>query len=198
MKKKYVSSKIIIAGFPGVGKSEAAKLIPGVVMDVESSDYHWNEDKSLNPLWPDNYLDYVKILLETDGLEEYKDLLYICISTHADTLKRLRKLQIPFVIAVPEDKEETIARYKERGNSEAFIKQLDEHWEEWMKDFEDYDMPVLTVPKGHYLSELLYKPSYYDMLKSMVDATYTHVLSVEEEYNPMDEFFDGLIGDKKE
>jgi len=198
MKKEYVSSKIIIAGFPGVGKSEAAKLIPGVVMDVESSDYHWNEDKSLNPLWPDNYLDYVKILLETDGLEEYRDLLCICISTHADTLKRLRKLQIPFVIAVPEDKEETIARYKERGNSEAFIKQLDEHWEEWMKDFEDYDMPVLTVPKGHYLSELLDKPSYYDMLKSMVDATYTHVLSVEEEYNPMDEFFDGLIGDKKE
>lgn len=198
MKKEYVSSKIIIAGFPGVGKSEAAKLIPSVVMDVESSDYHWNEDKSLNPLWPDNYLDYVKILLETDGLEKYKDLLYICISTHADTLKRLRKLQIPFVIAVPEDKEETIARYKERGNSEAFIKQLDEHWEEWMKDFEDYDMPVLTVPKGHYLSELLDKPSYYDMLKSMVDATYTHVLSVEEEYNPMDEFFDGLIGDKKE
>ena len=41
-----------------------------------------------------------------------------------------------------------------------------------MKDFEDYDMPVLTVPKGHYLSELLDKPSYYDMLKSMVDATY--------------------------
>ena len=120
MKKEYVSSKIIIAGFPGVGKSEAAKLIPGVVMDVESSDYHWNEDKSLNPLWPDNYLDYVKILLETDGLEEYRDLLYICISTHADTLKRLRKLQIPFVIAVPEDKEETIARYRERGNSEAF------------------------------------------------------------------------------
>lgn len=198
MKKEYVSSKIIIAGFPGVGKSETAKLIPGVVMDVESSDYHWNEDKSLNPLWPDNYLDYVKILLETDGLEEYKDLLYICISTHADTLKRLRKLQIPFVIAVPEDKEETIARYRERGNSEAFIKQLDEHWEEWMKDFEDYDMPVLTVPKGHYLSELLDKPSYYDMLKSMVDATYIHVLSVEEEYNPMDEFFDGLIGDKKE
>ena len=29
--KEYVSSKIIIAGFPGVGKSEAAKLIPGAL-----------------------------------------------------------------------------------------------------------------------------------------------------------------------
>ena len=48
--KEYVSSKIIIAGFPGVGKSEAAKIIPGVVMDVESSEWHWNEDKTLNPL----------------------------------------------------------------------------------------------------------------------------------------------------
>ena len=195
--KEYVSSKIIIAGFPGVGKSQAAKIIPGVVMDVESSDYHWNEDKTLNPLWPDNYLDYVKILLETDGLKNYRDLLYICISTHNQTLERLRKLQIPFIIAVPEDKEETIARYKARGNSEAFVKQLEENWETWIEDFKKYEMPIITVPKGYYLSELLDKPSYYDLLKSKIDEVCQYVLSVEDEYNPIDEFFDGLLGDKK-
>lgn len=195
--KEYVSSKIIIAGFPGVGKSEAAKIIPGVVMDVESSEWHWNEDKTLNPLWPDNYLDYVKILLETDGLKNYRDLLYICISTHNQTLEKLRKLQIPFIIAVPEDKEETIARYKARGNSEAFVKQLEENWETWMEDFKKYEMPIITVPKGHYLSELLDKPSYYDLLKSKIDEVCQYVLSVEDEYNPIDEFFDGLLGDKK-
>ena len=35
-----VSTKKVIAGFPGVGKSTAAKLHPDIFIDLESSDYH--------------------------------------------------------------------------------------------------------------------------------------------------------------
>lgn len=186
--KNKSTNKIIIAGFPGVGKSETSNIIPEVSIDAESSNFHWIEDadgdKILNPDWPHNYIQYIKLLVyESEGLENYKDLLYVCISTHSEVLRYLRNNHIPFIIVTPEDKEETIERYRKRGNSEEFIQKLDENWDEWMKNFESYNMPIIKLADSMYLSDLLDRISSYKYLKSKVADVNKRILSVENDPN---------------
>ncbi len=187
--KSTETNKIIIAGFPGIGKSETFKIIPEVVADCESSDFHWitgvDDGKKLcNPDWPKNYIQYIKLLTyETDGLKRYKDLLYICISTHSEVLQYLRNNHIPFIIVVPEDKDETIKRYYARGNSEEFIIKLEENWDEWMKNFESYGMPIIKLPTDMYLSDLLDRISSYKYLKAKVNDINKRILSVDSDPN---------------
>lgn len=192
---KKSTDKIIIAGFPGVGKSKAAEVLKGIVFDAESSDFHWIKQTNnkidaaskikanlLNPCWPDNYHTLIKMLAyETEGISIYKDLIYICISTHEEVLSYLRKYHIPFVIAIPDDKDETIARYRERGNSESFIKKLEENWDEWMDNFKKYDMPILRLKANMYLSDVLDRISTYDYLKSKLNDVQERVLDLEED-----------------
>lgn len=192
---KKSTDKIIIAGFPGVGKSKAAEVLKGIVYDAESSDFHWIKQTNnkidaaskieanlLDPCWPDNYHTLIKVLAyETEGISKYKDLVYICISTHEEVLSYLRKYHIPFVIAIPDDKDKTIARYRERGNSESFIKKLEENWDEWMDNFKKYDMPILRLGADMYLSDVLDRVSTYDYLKSKLNDVQERVLDLEED-----------------
>lgn len=194
---KKSTDKIIIAGFPGIGKSKAAEVLEGIVYDGESSDFHWlkpannkveaetkMKENILDPIWPDNYLQFIKMLAyETDGVSAYKDLVYIYISTHEEVLSHLRKYHIPFVIVVPEDKDETVARYRERGNSESFIKKLEENWDIWMDNFKSYDMPIIRLKPGMYLSDILDHYSTYDYLKSKIKDVEERILDLEEDPN---------------
>lgn len=182
------TDKIIIAGFPGVGKTKSAEILRGIAIDCESSDFHWMdpkaEVKTSDPEWPYNYLKYIKMLTyETDSIKGFRDLLYVCCSTHAEVLQRLRQERIPFVIVVPEDKEDTVARYRARGNSEAFIQKLEENWDTWMKNFESYDMPIVRLKPDMYLSDLLNRSSTFDYLVDKINDVIQYVLLPEEEDN---------------
>ena len=187
-----INKPMIIAGFPGVGKSTAAKLFgttdienenmdrPVIIskssntdnpydsivknnyenhcIDLESSDFHWiidkDGDKHLHPEWPANYINAIKLLLfETRGLKKYKNLKYVCISTHKDVLNTLRDQEIEFCIVAPLSKENAIERYKKRGSSEEFIQKLDENWDTFMNDLDSYDMPVIKTDE--YLYDIL-------------------------------------------
>lgn len=160
-----INKPMIIAGFPGVGKSTAAKLFGTTdienenrCIDLESSDFHWIIDKDggkhLHPEWPVNYINAMKLLLfETRGLEKYKNLKYVCISTHKDVLSALRDQEIEFCIVAPLSKENAIERYKKRGSSKEFIQKLDENWDTYMNDLNSYDMPVIKTDE--YLYDIL-------------------------------------------
>ena len=80
-----VNTKKVIAGFPGVGKSTAAKLHPDIFIDLESSDYHWIKDKNGNnvcdPDWPMNYVAKIIALMNVESSHKY-----ILISTHNEVL----------------------------------------------------------------------------------------------------------------
>ena len=192
---KKSTDKINIAGFPGVGKSKAAEVLKGIAYDAESSDFHWMKQTNnktdaaskieanlLDPCWPDNYHTLIKMLAyETDGLKDFKDLTYICISTHEEVLRYLRKYHIPFVIVLPGNKDETIARYRERGNSESFIKKVEENWDSWMENFRSYDMPIIRLKPDMYLSDLLDRYSTYDYLKSKIKDVEERILDLEED-----------------
>lgn len=180
-----INKPMIIAGFPGVGKSTATNIFNSMDMykknsdrpviinnlygigmnncenyciDLESSSFHWIIDKDgnkhLHPEWPVNYINAIKLLLfETRGLEKYKNLKYVCISTHKDVLNALRDQEIEFCIVAPLSKKKTIERYKKRGSSEEFIKKLDENWDTFMNDLDSYDMPVIKTDE--YLFDIL-------------------------------------------
>lgn len=149
------SKKIVICGFPGVGKSTAADN--KVMIDLESSDYHWimtPEGKVQHPEWPMNYISFISMLVnETDGLKDYEDLKYIFTSTHKEVIKGLMTKKIPFVIVAPKSKLKYIQRYRERGSSEAFIKSLRDNWGCYMKDISSYGVPVIYTDV--YLGDIL-------------------------------------------
>lgn len=132
------TNKLIIAGFPGVGKSSAAKNMPEKFIDMESSDYHWiykDGIKCTNPEWPKNY---ITAILECAN--KFYDInnthLYICISTHKEVLDELGNLGLYFMAIVPKTKALYLQRYKERGSSKEFIDLLDNKFEDFIGDIE--------------------------------------------------------------
>lgn len=137
--------KIVVCGFPGVGKTTAADN--KVMIDLESSDYHWimtPKGKVQHPEWPMNYVNLISMLVnEVDGLDDYKDLKYIFTSTHKEVIKGLMDRKIPFVIIAPKNKLRYIRRYQDRGSSEQFIKSIRDNWDTYMKDISSYGAPVI-------------------------------------------------------
>lgn len=128
--------KNIIAGFPGVGKSTAAKNKDWMFLDIESSDYHWVVDgegnKVCHPEWPINYVDAIMEAAKDMG----KPQLYILISTHNEVLTELDKRGIYYNAVLPRSKDIYLQRYRERGNTEEFITKLDVNFDTFIKSVE--------------------------------------------------------------
>lgn len=152
----------IIAGFPGTGKSSAAKLLPGIVIDLESSDFHWIDPKAKqrvqHPEWPANYITAIRALaFEPDGLKNYRDLKFVCISSHKEILDRLDELGIDYAVAypAPEAKEEYLYRYVERGNTPEFIAKLESSFEKFIEDIRSHGKPEIPLGEYEYLFDVL-------------------------------------------
>lgn len=152
----------IISGFPGTGKSKAAEMLPGIVIDLESSDFHWMDHKAevkvQHPEWPSNYIAAIRALaFETDGLKNYRDLLYVVISAHKEILDRLDDLGIDYAVAFPalEAKEEYLQRYVNRGNTPEFIEKLSANYEKFISDLRSHGKPEIVLGAGEYLFDKL-------------------------------------------
>ena len=158
--------RYIISGFAGIGKSTAAYNLPGIVYDLESSDYHWSfmhdGTKVLNPEWPMNYVKaIIGLALETNDYK-YRDLLYICISAHREVLDVLDELDIKYAVAFPsyDTKDEYIERYISRGNSPEFIAKLRENYETFIDDIRSHGKVEICLKKGEFLFDKLDKVSF--------------------------------------
>ena len=132
------TSKLIIAGFPGVGKSTAAKNRPEIFVDMESSDYHWvykDGTKCVNPEWPNNYI--TAIIEQADKpYDSNHRYLYVCTSTHKEVLDEFRARGLYYTAIVPKTKSLYLQRYRDRGSSQEFIDLLDKKFEEFIEDIE--------------------------------------------------------------
>lgn len=135
MKKKCINvyGPIVIAGFPGVGKSTFKKNIDEKfkgesikVYDSDSSKYKEN--------WPDDYISHIINLIEKNKYAEH--LSFIMVSTHKEVLEKLVEAGVRFTIVVPkrEDKETFITRYSNRGSSVDFCNLLSEKWDSFIND----------------------------------------------------------------
>lgn len=119
---------MIVAGFPGVGKSAASRQCPDWI-DFESSGFHWLPSGEENPKWPGNY---IKAILDYDRDNVGK---VIMISTHDVVVKAIAKHR-PIVCVVPDEdlRNEYMIRYLRRGSPAYFIKKMAANWNDYIND----------------------------------------------------------------
>lgn len=122
-------NQILIAGFPGTGKSsycyrDADYMPQGFATDSDSSQF----DKSN---FPQNYIEHIKQKI-SEGYSR------IFISSHKEVRDALVENNLYFTLVYPEIglKQEYIERYKQRGSSEKFIELLSNNWEAWIKELQ--------------------------------------------------------------
>jgi broad-specificity NMP kinase len=145
----------IIVGFPGIGKTmyelkhKANKEIE--IIDLESSFF----DKSN---FPQNYISKIKELIDNNKKSYY----HILISSHDVVRKEIKKypeLLKQCIIVYPDKclKEEFLKRYKNRGNTQDFIKILDKMFEQWIEEIElDNDFSKIKIEKENdFLSNII-------------------------------------------
>ena len=139
---------IVISGFPGIGKTEAAKRIPDC-LDLESR--HFDKD-DLN--WVSAYVDGIE-----NGLVKYEGCYrYIFISSHREVRQEMKKRRIPYIVVVPyvDDKEDYLKRYLRRGNDMDFIDNIAFNWYQWLDEINENETRVIHLLTVEYLSDILY------------------------------------------
>lgn len=156
-----MSAPIVIAGFPGVGKSTFFRLAGNLnTHDSDSSKFDKSE-------FPSNYIAHIAKLF-ADPTNDF-----VFVSSHKVVRDALVKVGIPYTLMYPDVslKEEFIDRYRRRGSPDAFITLLETNFEAWVKECDD--MPsspqvkkvkmskksgVLTVTD--YINTLYKRPEY--------------------------------------
>lgn len=132
------NKSIIVSAFPACGKSFTTKYLSmhkGFnVTDSDSSKYSWiydelgNKTNERNPNFIEDYLNHIK--------EESLVRDFIFISAHDNVRKALINEKIPYCLVYPDIsmKETMLARMKERGNDESFIKFQEENFESFINE----------------------------------------------------------------
>ncbi len=159
--------KLVIAGFAGIGKTTLGKKYKNVI-DLDSSKYAYDdsdlenlsieERKGLprrkNKKWPDNY---IKAIL--DALNTYD---FVLVWEREDILEEYQKHHIPFVLCYPNRNslETYQKRYKDRGNSEIYIKKKIEQYKRRIHDFESMKVDKIILSNEETLEDYLLKKGY--------------------------------------
>lgn len=155
----------VILGFPGVGKTVAEENFEGVI-DLESSSFKYietfktseegkgNPNRTLDPNYPKNYIQAIQAAMSTHKV--------VLASMHPEVRDGLRLLGVEYWVCFPSHdcKEEYMARYRDRGNSEYFLKSMEEFFYESIRRLDGYDRRV-ELTHGETLSDYLLKALPY-------------------------------------
>ena len=135
---------VIISAFPGMGKTYSTKNADGLkVIDHESSNYKWLEDahkgRFVNPDFPQNYIDKLN---EYINASDAPDVIFV--SSHSEVREALAKAKIKYYLVAPKQRwrDDIINRYKERGNSEKFCRQLYNNWYKYTDSITNETWPI--------------------------------------------------------
>lgn len=141
---------MIISAFPACGKTWLFQNLQSV-SDSDSSKFSWISDGVRHPDFPNNYIQHIKSI--------QSDFDYITVSSHSVVTKALLDNKLDFVIVYPaiENKQEWIQRCKNRGNTDAFIKIINDNYENWIIEIEKLPVKKIKLQKGQYLSNVLDK-----------------------------------------
>lgn len=159
---------MIIAGFPCIGKTTMAKRFNNV-LDLSSTKFHYliednligeklkgNENSlTVNPNWPQNYIDEI--------LKIYNKYEIIFILARDYILKELNKLNVDYVIAIPEEglKQEYLSRALNRGNEENFIQGFETRYENWRNMMISQPVKKIYLKKGEFIEDTLKRMKLY-------------------------------------
>lgn len=149
---------MIVSGFPGVGKTSAASKNRDIE-DCESSSFHYTTKvdalgvmtREENPNWVTEYVDHIKKLASIVGYP------YILVSSHADVLDEMDRRGLPYLIVAPrrDAKDVYLSRYLKRGDCVAFIRNIAQHWDEWLDALDKRDAPVIHLDANQVLADIL-------------------------------------------
>ncbi|MBW3068954.1 hypothetical protein GZ998_05430 [Actinomyces sp. 594] len=150
---------MIIAAWPGTGKTWAGKNIQGIT-DLESGDFKWADDMTsvdpearksmrtvMRPDWPDNYIDAI--------WDAHMDGQTVLMAMHPQVRQALRDRGAAIAVVAPhrDAKAEYLNRYVSRGNTRENVAHMSAHWDEYMDMIEDD--AVIRLDKWQVLSDIL-------------------------------------------
>ena len=145
---------MIICGFRGIGKSSIARTLPGIV-DLESTPFN------------KNWKIYADVIEHMD-----KNGYTVLVSSHRELREELLNRNINYFYVKPEKnlKEEYLERYKKRGNTKAFINQIKDNWDNYLKSLKGEN--IVELKSEEYLLDKLDYIKYikYEELKEDLGA----------------------------
>ncbi len=153
---------IVIAGFSGIGKTMLGSKYENVV-DLDSAEFAYDdsemqnipfekrkgEDRKPNPLWPQNYINAIK-----DAQPKFDIVL---VWDREDIINEYLKNNIDFTLCYPDEKSLKIykERYRQRGNTEKYVKWKTEQYSTKMKYFSTLDIKKIVLHKNETLEDYL-------------------------------------------
>ena len=148
---------IVIAGFPCIGKSYAAKRLQenGILaVDLESSIFHWNKFDDLvvpNPTFPHNYIEAISNVIGK--------VSYVFLSTHEEVVNALISNGIDFKIVVPTISADYINELKSRNTLDSkTIDKIIFNGGEWILNLkelaESNGIEFITLKRNQHLLDL--------------------------------------------
>jgi len=143
----------IISAFPGTGKTIYHLKHTETTLDSDSSNFSWiidNGEKKRNPNFPNNYIEHIK-----ENIGKYQ---FIFVSSHKEVREALKDNCLFFYLIYPcrDKKEQYIQRYKNRDNTQDFVKLLENNWDIWIRqcEFEEYGCANITMLWNYIEKEL--------------------------------------------
>lgn len=155
----------VISVFTGLGKTTVGYKYANVY-DLQSSPYRCDysniskddyekmkciSSRIAHPEWPNNYL---KAILK--AIKEYEVVL---VPSNLDIRELLLKNNIDFILVLPnkdsEIREKLLQRYKLRGNSDELIESAMNNFDNWSRNQEDYNYPIIILDNNQYLEDVL-------------------------------------------
>lgn len=138
---------MIIAAFPGAGKTTIEQQYPDTFKDTPTEDlvelYGWT------PLYFEEFADRVAEVVQSGKIAFMLPV--------TDVMDRLIGLgyQVKCYVPNQSDKEEYMDRYKERGSDESFLKRIDSSWDWWLHQIHTGGYDVTVLKPGQYLSDVI-------------------------------------------
>lgn len=134
----------VFSGFPGVGKSTVFRSADGlVVADSDSSTFDKAE-------FPGNYLMHIQ--------ETRPKVDVLLVSSHNVVRDELEERGIPFHLVYPtvDQKDEYMARYKERGSPQPFLDLMDQNWEKFIGECaQQIGCTHVVLKPGQFLGDVI-------------------------------------------
>lgn len=134
----------VFSGFPGVGKSTVFKNADGlVVADSDSSTFDKAE-------FPDNYLMHIQ--------QTRPNVDVLLVSSHNVVRDELEERGIPFHLVYPtvDQKDEYMARYKQRGSPQPFLDLMDQNWEKFIGECaQQVGCTHVVLKPGQFLGDVI-------------------------------------------
>jgi hypothetical protein len=159
----FGGGRMIINAFSGAGKTYLVDKYKDI-QDLDSMDYHWiyedyvlhlpkeqrkrNLSRKPNPAWPNNYIH--------DILSFHEKGFITLIGGSDSIIDYLESNKIPHLICLPtlDQKQDYLARFKQRGNSKEYINFWNDNFESFVTKKMQHKHVMRMLP-GEYLEHTL-------------------------------------------